>query len=103
MNEDLATMRLRGVQNVVSSSDVPSFINQFRSGRQIQHIALGVFSRSDRLTMSEIDLFDLAITGEKTGTLPGAAYAVKFAIGEFVFLKARDKRLRLVRITSVGP
>ena len=82
---------------------MPSFVNQFRSGRQIQHIALGVFSRSDRLTMSEIDLFDLAITGEKTGTLPGAAHAAKFAIGEFVFLKARDKRLRLVRITSVGP
>ena len=39
MNEDLATMRLRGVQNVVleerSSSDVPSFINQFRNGRYV--------------------------------------------------------------------
>ena len=71
MSEELASMRLCQAQNVVSSPTVPSFIDQFRSGRQIQHLGLGVVSRSDRLTMSEIDLFDLAITGEKTGTLDG--------------------------------
>jgi hypothetical protein len=59
MSEELALMRLSQAQNVVSSPTMPSFMGQFRSGRQIR---------------------------------------------EFVFLKARDKRLlRLVRITSVEP
>jgi len=84
------------------ASNVPSIIQHLRTG-QIQQLALGVVNRSDRSTESAIDLFDLAVSGHKTGTLRGDDHASKFAIGQFVFLRSRDKRQHLVRITSVAP
>ncbi len=58
--------------------------------------------RSDSTTDSEIDLFDLAFDGKKTGTLRLGEHAATFQVGQFVFLRARNKRLCLVQIASVS-
>jgi hypothetical protein len=76
-----------------------SAIDQFRHGAKLREMTLGVVRRSD--TDAEIDLFELACIGKKTGTLRLAEYACTFAVGQFVFLRATDKRLRLVQVTSV--
>ena len=107
------TATVEGLQQVVFSLSAPvaantytrshmppaSAIDQFRHGAKLREMTLGVVRRSD--TDAEIDLFELACIGKKTGTLRLAEYACTFAVGQFVFLRATDKRLRLVQVTSV--
>jgi len=87
--------------NTYTRSHMPpeSAIDQFRHGAKLREMTLGAVRRSD--TDAEIDLFELACIGKKTGTLRLAEYACTFAVGQFVFLRATDKRLRLAQVTSV--
>ena len=87
--------------NTYTRSRMPpaSAIDQFRHGTKLRQLSVGVVRRRD--TDDGIDLFELACIGKKTGTLRLAEYACTFAVGQFVFLRATDKRLRLVQVTSV--
>ena len=87
--------------NTYTRSHMPpeSAIDQFRHGAKLREMTLGAVRRSD--TDAEIDLFALACIGKKTGTLRLAEYACTFAVGQFVFLRDTDKRLRLAQVTSV--
>jgi hypothetical protein len=88
--------------NTYTRSCMPpaSAIDQFRHGTKLRQLSVGVVRRRD--TDDGIDLFELACIGKKTGTLRLAEHACTFAVGQFVFFRALDKRLRLVQITSVS-
>ena len=75
-------------------------LDQFKHGASLRQLPLGVVKRSD--SDAAIDLFELACQGKKTGTLRLGEHAATFEVGQFVFLRAHNKRLRLVQIASVS-
>jgi len=75
-------------------------LNEFRHGASLRHVNLGVVKRSD--TGMSIDLFEFARVGKKTGTFRLAEHEPTLKVGQFVFLKASNDRLRLVQIDFIG-
>jgi hypothetical protein len=88
--------------NAYARSCMPNalVLDQFKHGASLRQLPLGVVKRSD--SDAAIDLFELACQGKKTGTLRLGEHAATFEVGQFVFLRAHNKRLRLVQIASVS-
>jgi hypothetical protein len=88
--------------NACARSSIPSalVLEQFKNGASLRHIPLGVVKRSD--SDAAIDLFELACQGKKCGTLRLAEHAATFEVGQFCYLRAYNKRVRLVQIASVS-
>jgi hypothetical protein len=88
--------------NAYARSSIPSalVLEQFKRGASLRQIPLSVVKRSD--SGAAIDLFELACQGKKFGTLRLGEHAATFEVGQFCYLRAHNKCLRLVQIASVS-
>jgi hypothetical protein len=100
LNNQPAQREQGGLADASHNSDACAFMRQQLSGKDMMYIMLSSVGRTD--IEQQIDLFDLAVSGRKTGTIR-AGCVCKYVHGQFVYLKGRGSaHMRLVKITGVG-